>query len=45
VTVVQPGGFDGADEELTKEAKIANSGEILVETPFAVLKEPSPEDK
>jgi len=37
--------LDGGDSKPTSEAKIANSGEILVETPFAVAKEASPEDK
>merc|ERR1712137_1142951 len=37
--------LDDGSSKPTKEAKIANSGEIVVETPFAVAKEPSPEDK
>jgi len=37
--------LDDGSSKPTKEAKIANSGELPVETPFAVAKEPSPEDK
>ena len=37
--------LDDGSSKPTKEAKIANSGEIVVETPFAVAKEPSSEDK
>merc|ERR1712048_425945 len=37
--------LDDGSSKPTKEAKIADSGEIVVETPFAVAKEPSPENK
>merc|ERR1712200_142439 len=37
--------LDDGTSKPTKEAKIAHSGEIVVETPFAVAKEPSSEDK
>merc|ERR1711955_58397 len=37
--------LDDGSSKPTKEAKIANSGELPVETPFAVAKEPSSEDK
>merc|ERR1712212_94562 len=36
--------MDGGDSKPTKEVKIADSGVIPLETPFAVPKEPSPEN-
>merc|ERR1712131_429286 len=37
--------LDDGSSNPTQEAKIANSGELPVETPFAVAKEPASEDK
>ena len=44
-TVRKVEALDDGSSKPTKEAKIADSGEIVVETPFAVAKEPSPENK
>merc|ERR1711887_115309 len=44
-TVRKVEALDDGSSKPTKEAKIADSGEIVVETPFAVAKEPSPESK
>merc|ERR1712112_676998 len=44
-TVRKVEALDDGSSKPTKEAKIADSGEIVVETPCAVAKEPSPENK
>merc|ERR1711962_1762381 len=44
-TVRKVEALDDGSSKPTKEAKIADIGEIVVETPFAVAKEPSPESK
>ena len=44
-TVRKVEALDDGSSKPTKEAKIADSGEIVVETPFAVAKEPSAESK